>query len=106
MDKKPEAVLAAYRSAAHKLVRAKTLGITPDMSEEAQDELVENLATAKALQNNKPIDGYIDGQRWYVESLIEAVTLTTEELYDKEYKRAWEERAEESELLANLDKLR
>ena len=106
MDKKPEAVLAEYRSAAHKLTKAKILGITPDMSEEAQDELVENLAMAKALQNNKPVDDYIGGQRWYVESLIEAVAMNTKDLYDKEYKRAWEERAEESELLANLDKLR
>jgi hypothetical protein len=64
MDRKPEAVSAACQDGLAKLEKIKQLGITPDMSQEAQDELVEKLSEIKAIETEQPIKDVRAGQRW------------------------------------------
>lgn len=99
MDRKPEAVSAACSDGMAKLEKIKQLGITSDMSQEAQDELVEALSAAKALETETDIKEVRSGQRWYVESLVEFAGLEVEEQFDALYRKQFARQANETEIL-------
>lgn len=102
MERKPEALAAAYRTAMAKTQKIKTLGITADMSLEEQDKLVERLAEIKALENNENIAVYRNGQAWYVDSLVKYAGMSPEERLDYEYSQSFADKANEAEMLEAL----
>ncbi len=108
MDKKPEALSAAFFDAKAKLKKIKQFGITPDMSQEAKDKLVEDLSTAKALADqaaggDAKVADFRNGQDWYVESLVEFSGMTPKQQLDACYEQKFVEQATENELLAMLE---
>ena len=105
MDKKPEARSAAFFDCKAKIKKVKQLGITSDMSQEAQDELVEDLSTAKAVEDGSKVADHRNGQAWYVESLVEFAGMSVEEQFEHCYNRKFAEQADESEMLDSLQAL-
>lgn len=99
MDRKPEAVSAACQDGIAKLEKIKQLGITADMSQEDQDALVEDLATAKALETEADIKDVRSGQRWYVESLVEFAGQEPEDQFETLYRKQFARTANEAEIL-------
>ena len=102
MDKKPEALSAAFFDAKSKIGKIKQFGITPKMSQEAQDSLVEDLSTAKALTDGGKIADYRTGKAWYIESLVEFSGMTPEAQLDHSYTRKFAEQATENEMVDAL----
>ena len=83
----------AAKAKARRIVLAKTkrisdLGLSTKMPVEAKDEIIFNLATAKAMLTGKQIKDVIAGQVWYVNDLIEYSCLTPQERLDLEYNQA------------------
>lgn len=103
MERKPEALSAAFFDAKAKIEKIKQLNITVDMSIEAQDLLVEDLATAKALENGGKVADYRKGQAWYVESLVEFAGMSNNARLEHCYTRKFAEQANEAEMLDALD---
>ncbi len=101
-DKKPEVLTAAFFDASAKTAKIKQYGITADMSQEAQDELVEDLSTAKALEFGGVVADYRNGQDWYISSLIEFAGMEPEERLQHSYNRKFAEQANEAELVDAL----
>jgi N-methylhydantoinase A/oxoprolinase/acetone carboxylase beta subunit len=99
MDRKPEAVSAACQDGIAKLEKIKQLNVTADMSQEAQDELVERLSEAKAIEMECDIKEVRSGQRWYVESLVEFAGQEPEEQFDTLYRKQFARQATETEIL-------
>lgn len=99
MDRKPEAVAAACADGIAKLEKIKQLGITSDMSQAAQDILVEDLSTAKALEMECDIKDVRAGQRWYVESLVEFAGQAVEDQFETLYRKKFAAQANEAEIL-------
>ena len=103
MDKKPQALTAAYKDAVAKNVRIKELGITPDISQETIDKIVEDLSTAKALaEPGTQVKDFRSGQEWYVESLVTYSKLTAEERLEFCYNQKFAEQANEAEMIDAL----
>lgn len=103
----PQARSAAYFDAISKMKKVKELGITPDMSQEAQDDLVEKLSTAKALKahmdgEEAKVADFRNGQAWYVESLVEFAGMSPEEQLAKCYEQKFAEHATDDEMLMAL----
>lgn len=105
MDKNQQVLAAAFKKAKRKLKRIKELGIKPDMTEEQIDEIVVRLAEAKAIEDGVPVKEHLDGQQWYVESLVSAAGMTSQELLDHEYEESFADLASEDEMTAQLDAL-
>ncbi len=105
MDKKPEALSAAFFDARSKLSKIKQFDIKPDMTQEAIDELVENLSTAKAMEDGGKVADYRSGQDWYIQSLIEFSAMSPEQQLDHCYTRKFAEQATETEMLDALAEL-
>ena len=105
MDKKPEALSAAFFDDKSKLQKIKQFGITPDMSQEAIDKLVEDLSNAKAISEGGKVADYRNGQDWYIQSLIEFSGMTPEEQLEHCYTRKFAEQATETEMLDALAEL-
>ncbi|WAK44710.1 hypothetical protein vBAmePPT11V19_00084 [Alteromonas phage vB_AmeP_PT11-V19] len=109
MEKKPEALQAAFLDAKRKLEKIKQLGITPDMEEDDVDALVEDLSTAKALKEHSEngdgptVADLRNGQQWYVESLIEFSGMSAQEQIDSCYEQKFAEQASEMEMIAALE---
>lgn len=105
MDKKPEALSAAFFDATSKLSKIKQFGITPNMSQEDIDKLVEDLSTAKAIQEGGKVADYRSGQEWYIQSLVEFSAMSPEQQLDHCYNRKFAEQATETEMLDALAEL-
>jgi hypothetical protein len=107
MDRNQSVLTSAFKKAKAKIKRIQELGIRADMTEDEIEEVVVALATAKALENEgKTVKDYLDGQQWYVESLVKAAGLTGQELLDSEYEEAFADNASEDEMLTALNALR
>ncbi len=106
MDKNQQVLAVAFKKAKRKIQRIKELGITPKMSTKKIDEIVTRLAEAKAIEESVPVKDLLDGQQWYVESLVAASALSGQELLDKEYDDAFADVAGEDEMSALLDGLK
>ena len=102
IDKNPQALALAYKKCKGKLLKIKDLGITPDMKEDDIEKLIENLATAKAVEKETNIAEVVAGQRWYVEGLVKFSGKTIEEQLQEEYEDSFAESASESEMLKAL----
>lgn len=99
MDRKPEAVSATCADGMAKLEKIKQLGITSDMSQDSQDELVERLSEIKAIETETDIKDIRAGQRWYVESLVEFAGLEPEDQFEHLYRKQFAKQANEAEIL-------
>jgi len=107
MDNRNQQVLAlAYKKAKSKIKNIIKFGITPGMSLEEQDKLVLILAAAKAIELDEDVDDHtddhIDGQRWYVGSLLEFSKMTPQERLDTEYEACFADIAGEAEIVQTL----
>jgi hypothetical protein len=105
MDKNQQALALAYKKCRGKLLKIKELGITPDMSEADIETMIENLATAKAVEKSTNITEVVAGQRWYVEGLVKFSGYTIEKQLQMEYEDSFAESASEAEMLAALSNL-
>ena len=101
-SRNPQALALAYKKCKGKILKIQELKITPDLEDEAVEQLIENLATAKAVENETDIKEHVRGQRWYVESLVKFSGLTVEEQLEAEYQEAFADSASEAEMLAVL----
>lgn len=99
MDKLQEAMAIAFRHAKAKSLKIKELGITPDMSADAIDEMIVKLAKAK---NTNEWESQVKGQRWYVEDLVKFSGMKPQEKMDYEYAQAFPDIAGEDEMVAAL----
>jgi len=105
MKKNPEALALAFKKCRSKIQKIQALGITPDMPEEAQDKVINDLATARALQDGKTVDDVFEGQAWYVQNLIEFSGLSVENQLEAEYQDTFATTASEPELIDALKAL-
>lgn len=103
MDRNQHVLAIAFRKAKGKKGAIKRLGITPEMDNDARRDLVISLAEAKSEKDGVPVENLIDGQQWYVQSLIDFSGLTAVEQLDAEYADAFPEVASEDELLSALE---
>jgi hypothetical protein len=103
MDKNQQVLAVAFKRTKRKLARIKDLGITPDMPEDAIDKIVVDLATAKALDEKGDVKDYLDGQQWYVESLIKASALEAADLLEAEYNDSFADVASEDDMVNMLE---
>jgi len=99
MDKNPQARTLAFKRCVGKLKKIKELGITPDMSEDQIEEMIERLATAKAAEKEVNLSEVVSGQRWYVTDLVHFSGLTHEEQLEAEYNNSFAETASEAEMI-------
>jgi hypothetical protein len=105
MERKPEALQAAFFEVKSKIEKVKAFGIYPAMTIEEQDNLVEDLSTAKALKDGGKLADYRTGQAWYVESLIEFSAMNVQEQLDHSYTKKFAEQATETEMLDVLESM-
>lgn len=73
------------------------------MDNDARRDLVISLSETKADKDGVPVEKLIDGQQWYIQSLIDFSALTPTEQLEAEYQDAFPEVASENELLAALE---
>ena len=104
-EKNPLALALGGRRALAKAKKIKELAITPKMTEDAIDSLIELLAKAKAERDGVEWKSLIKGQRWYVEDLIKFAGLSGQDKLDIEYSQAFPDVATEDELLLELEAL-
>jgi hypothetical protein len=106
IDKNPQARALAFKKCKGKLLKIKELAITPDLSEEDIDTLIENLAVAKAeAKGTTDMSEYVTGQRWYVEGLVKFSGMSTEEQFQAEYDDSFADTASEVEMLKALSEI-
>jgi len=105
MDKNPQAAASAFKRCRGKLLKIKELGITANMSVKKQEAMIENLATAKAVEANMDMNEFVAGQRWYVEGLVKFAGMTVEEQFEAEYQDSFADSASEAEMLTALKAL-
>lgn len=104
MDRNQQVMATAFKKAKSKILRIKQLGITPTMTEDAIEQIVIDLATVKALETQgKTIKDFLDGQQWYVESLVKASGLTGTEIFNAEYDDSFGDIASEEEMFGVLN---
>lgn len=100
--KHQQALAAGFRRAIGKMHKITSLGITPTMTEDEVDNLIEVLAKAKGEAEGKDWKTFIKGQRWYVEELVKVSGMEPEEQLEYEYSLAFPDVANESEMLQYL----
>lgn len=105
IDKNPQALALAFKKCKGKLLKIAELEITPDLSEDAVDQLIEDLSNAKAKEKKVELADVVVGQRWYVESLVKFSGLTVEEQLQAEYDDSFADTASEGEMLKALANL-
>jgi hypothetical protein len=105
IDKNPQALALAYKKCKGKIQKIQELKITPTMKEAKIETLIENLATAKAVEKATNISEVVAGQRWYVEGLVKFSGLTVEEQLNSEYEDSFADSASEGEMLKALGNL-
>lgn len=101
-EKNQLAVALGGRRALAKARKIKELGITPAITEDATDELIETLCKLKDPDN---WETHLKGQRWYVEDLIKFSALSSTDKLNVEYTQAFPDVASEDELVSELDAL-
>lgn len=103
--KNAQATTLAFKRARSRSLKIKELGITPEITEDETNALIETLAKAKAVKEGSEDDTeYIRGQRIYVEGLIALAKLpTAQERIDYEYHNAFADVAKEEEMVQDLD---
>ena len=106
IDKNPQALALAYKKCKGKIQKIQELKITSTMKDAKIETLIENLATAKAVEKAVNISEVVQGQRWYVEGLVRFSGLTIEEQLNSEYEDSFADSASESEMLKSLESLR
>ena len=104
-----EALAQAYRAAVSKSAKIKELGITPSMTEEEADALIEKLAKAKADRDGGDWTKYVKGQEFYIadpkRGLIAFAGKTAQERIDYEYADAFPDVADEDTMVSELESL-
>lgn len=105
IERNPQALATAFKKCKGKIAKIKELGITPDMSDERVDALIENLAAAKSKDDSSDLAENIKGQRWYVEGLVKFSGLSTKDQLEFEYNDAFANSASEDEMLDILNKI-
>jgi hypothetical protein len=103
MDRNQHVLAIAFKRAKGKKGAIARLGIDPFMDNDTRRNLVISLSEAKAKKDNVPVESLIDGQQWYVQSLIDFSALSPLEQLEAEYQDAFPEVASEDELLAALE---
>lgn len=103
MNRNQHVLAIAFKKAKGKRGAIKRLGIVPDMDSDAKKALIYKLAEAKADAEGKTAEPFIEGQEWYVNSLVEFSGKTAQEQLDSEYEDAFPTIAGEDELLAALE---
>ena len=98
----PLVMATAAKKAVSMLGKIQQFGITKDMSEDATDALVMDLATAKAIEMNKPVAECVKGQEYYVGMLKDFQGMTPLQRLDNQYNDVFFEVASEEEILALL----
>jgi len=108
-NKLQEALAQAYRAVVSKTLKLKALGITPDMSEEDIDALIETLAKAKAEKVGGDWTKQVTGQRFYItdpeRGLIAFSAMSAQQRIDYEYADAFPDVADEDTMLSELEAL-
>lgn len=103
MDRNQHVLAIAFKRARGKKGAIARLGIDPAMDNDTRRNLVISLAETKAKKDGVSVESLIDGQQWYVQSLIDFSALTPAEQLEAEYQDAFPEVASEDELLAALE---
>ena len=105
MDKNQQVLASAFKKSKRKLQRIAELEITPEWTEDQIVELTKSLAEAKAIEEGVDMRDHLDGQEWYVRSLVAASAMTPQKLLDKEYEDTFADVAEEDEMVSALEAL-
>lgn len=103
MDRNQQALASAFRKAKGKRGAIVRLKIKPTMKTKAIEALAIKLAKAKAIEDGVKYNTLLDGQQWYVESLVAFSKLTSQEQLNSEYDSAFSNVASEDEMLIALD---
>lgn len=106
VGKNPQALALAFKKCKGKLLKIRELGITPDMSEDDQEALIERLSKEKAERSEISLAEAVTGQRWYVEGLVKFSGLDTEAQLQQEYDDSFADTASEAEMLAALTEIK
>ena len=93
-EKNPHATAYSLKQVLVRNELIKRNGVTPKMSEDDINVLVEKLAKAKEPENWK---AQLRGQRLYIEGLVAFSALSAQERWDLEYKKCFSEFATEDE---------
>ncbi len=102
MGRNPQVMATGGRQARSMLDKVEQLGITAEMSEDDMDALVLRLAEAKAIEQDKPMKGFVSGQNWYVGQLIAFAGMTPLERLNFKCEEVFYDIASEEEILATL----
>ncbi len=105
MEEQNQEILAlAFRHAKGKNRKIEELGITPDMTKEAINEVIIKIVDAKMADedNEKTRKDHVKGQRIYIEGLVKFAGLTNEEKLDFEYNDLFIDRADKQQLVDML----
>lgn len=105
IDKNPQALALAFKKCKGKIQKIAELKITPDMKDAKIEILIENLATAKAVEKSVNVSEVVAGQRWYIEGLVKFSGLTVEDQLNTEYEDSFADSASEGEMLKALSNL-
>ena len=105
IDKNPQALALAFKKCKRKLLTIAKLKVTPDMSEDAAEALIETLSEAKAKEDGVEFASVVSGQRWWVEHLIEFSGKPVADQLQWEYDDSFADTASEAEMLVALDDL-
>ena len=103
IEKNQQALALAFKKCRGKLAKIKELGITPDMSDDDRDNLIEQLAVKKAEAKGITIEEAVEGQTWYVDGLIDFSALSSQDRLQREYEDSFADTATEAEMLRALD---
>jgi len=101
-EKNPHAVALAGKRALGMARKINELGITSKMTQEQINTMAIERAKEIAGENFK---SKLNGQEWYISSLVKFSALTAREKMDIEYQRAFPETASEDEIIAALEQL-
>jgi len=101
-EKNPHAMALAGKRALAMARMINTLGINKDMNQEA----INNLAITRAKEiAGDDFKSKLNGQEWYIGSLVKFSSLSAREKLDIEYQRAFPECANEDEIIVALEML-
>lgn len=105
MDRNQQVLAAAFKKAARKLKKISELKVTPNFTDDEVVTLTRTLSEAKAIEDGTDFREHLDGQEWYVRSLVEASAMTPQELLDHEYNDSFADIADEDDMLEALEAL-
>lgn len=103
MEKNQKILAIAFRTATAKRAKLLKLNVEHDMSEDAIKALTISLAEKKAATTNTTVESNLEGQEWYVRSLVKFAGMTAKEQLEFEYNEAFPDNSSYDELLAALE---